>query len=395
MKLYYTLAVLVTIAGGIAAVGLYLWQGPSSGTGESSGTSEVVQGTEPASEAPGTEVAQGTEEPETETEDPGPEVVEITISAVGDLTFGRNQKSSYDGTFDEYYDTYGADYFFQNVKSIFEQDDCTIGNLECVLTESTDMREKTWNLKGRQEYAEILPANSIDIVGLGNNHIMDYNQEGVDDTFAALENVGEPYAISGEWGDRYEIYETEKGVKIGVVAVDKVYEGTAVYTYLEEGLEELRAQGADLVFALIHWGTETVHYCDDSQKEMGRWCIDQGYDLVLGSHPHVLQGIECYNGKYIVYSLGNFCFGGNRNPSVKETMIFQQTFTFVDGALQDDTSAIRAIPCWISSTTEKNDYCPTVLTGDDAATLIGHLNEYSQEFGIAFDNDGYLLETEP
>jgi poly-gamma-glutamate synthesis protein (capsule biosynthesis protein) len=190
MKLYYTLALLVTIAGGIAAVGLYLWQGPSSGTGESSGTSEVVQGTEPASEASGTEVAEGTEEPETETEDPGPEVVEITISAVGDLTFGRNQKSSYDGTFDEYYDTYGADYFFQNVKSIFEQDDCTIGNLECTLTESTDRREKTWNLKGRQEYAEILPANSIDIVGLGNNHIMDYNQEGVDDTFAALENVG-------------------------------------------------------------------------------------------------------------------------------------------------------------------------------------------------------------
>jgi poly-gamma-glutamate synthesis protein (capsule biosynthesis protein) len=355
-----------------------------------------VQGTEQESGASGTEVAEGTEEPETESQEPEPEVVEITISAVGDLTFGRNQKSSYDGTFDEYYDTYGADYFFQNVKSIFEQDDCTIGNLEGTLTESTNIRaSKEWNLKGRQAYAEILPASSIDMVGLGNNHIMDYNQEGVDDTIAALENAGVPYAISGDWGDRYEIYETEKGVKIGLVSVDKVYEGTAVYTYLEEGLEELRSQGADLVFAFIHWGTETVHNCDESQKEMGRWCIDKGYDLVLGSHPHVLQGIECYNGKYIVYSLGNFCFGGNRNPKEKETMIFQQTFTFVDGILQDDSSAIRAIPCWISSTTEKNDYCPTVLTGDAAATLIGHLNEYSQEFGLAFDNDGYLLETEP
>jgi poly-gamma-glutamate synthesis protein (capsule biosynthesis protein) len=146
------------------------------------------------------------------------------------------------------------------------------------------------------------------------------------------------------------------------------------------------------VFACIHWGEEKVYEAGDDQRTMGRWCIDQGYDLVLGSHPHVLQGIECYNGKYIVYSLGNFCFGGNRNPDDKETMIFQQTFTFADGVLLDDTTAIRAIPCRISSTTSKNDYCPIVLTGDEAAELIGHLNGYSAEFGIAFDNEGYLAE---
>jgi poly-gamma-glutamate synthesis protein (capsule biosynthesis protein) len=174
-----------------------------------------------------------------------------------------------------------------------------------------------------------------------------------------------------------------------------VYEGAAVYTYLEEGLPALRQQGADLVFAVIHWGTEKEHTCSENQKDLGRWCIDQGYDLVLGSHPHVLQGIERYNGKYIVYSLGNFCFGGNRNPDDKETMIFQQTFTFVDGVLQDDSSAVRAIPCHISSTTSKNDYCPVVLTGDEAAELIGHLNAYSEEFGITFDEDGYLMGGEP
>jgi poly-gamma-glutamate synthesis protein (capsule biosynthesis protein) len=324
-----------------------------------------------------------------ENEDTQSEVVEITISAVGDLTFGRNQESSYDDTFDEYYDTYGSDYFFQNVKEIFEQDDFTIGNLEGTLTESTDIRaSKTWNLKGRPEYADILPESSIEAVSLGNNHIMDYNEEGASDTFAAVEGAGVTYAISGEWGDQYGLYETEKGIKIGFVSVNMVYEGAAVYTYLEEGLPALRQQGADLVFAVIHWGTEKEHTCSENQKELGRWCIDQGYDLVLGSHPHVLQGIERYNGKYIVYSLGNFCFGGNRNPDDKETMIFQQTFTFVDGVLQDDSSAVRVIPCRISSTTSKNDYCPVVLTGDDAAEVIGHLNEYSEEFGIAFDEFG-------
>lgn len=60
---------------------------------------------------------------------------------------------------------------------------------------------------------------------------------------------------------------------------------------------------------------------------LGRKCVDWGADLVLGSHPHVLQGIELYQGKFIVYSLANFCFGGNRNPKDKDTMIFQQQFT--------------------------------------------------------------------
>jgi poly-gamma-glutamate synthesis protein (capsule biosynthesis protein) len=330
---------------------------------------------------------------ETEQEDPQPEVVEITISAVGDLTFGRNQKASYDSSFDEYYDTYGADYFLQNVVDIFAEDDCTIGNLEGTLTNSTDIRTpKEWNHKGRPEYAEILTGGSIEVVSLGNNHIMDYNEEGAGDTFAALENAGVTYAISGQWGDRYGLYETDKGIKIGFVSVNEYYEGTAVYTYLEEGLEQLREQGAELVFALMHWGGDKTHVIENDQYTMGRWCIDQGYDLVLGCHPHVLQGIECYNGKYIVYSMGNFCYGGNKNPTEKDSMIFQQTFTFVDGVLQDDSSSIRAIPCRLSSTTSKNDYCPVVLTGEDAEEVIEHLNEYSEEFGIAFDTDGFLLE---
>jgi poly-gamma-glutamate synthesis protein (capsule biosynthesis protein) len=164
---------------------------------------------------------------------------------------------------------------------------------------------------------------------------------------------------------------------------------------LEEGLAVLREQGADLVFALVHWGGDKTHVIEDDQYTMGRWCIDQGYDLVLGCHPHVLQGIECYNGRYIVYSMGNFCYGGNKNPAEKDSMIFQQTFTFVDGVLQDDSSASRAIPCRLSGSTSKNDYCPIVLTGDEAAEVIEHLNEYSEEFGIVFDDEGYLLGAEP
>lgn len=363
----------------------------SNNTTQQPATAEPEPGTQLSDSEAETQQELATQQPETETQEP--EVIEITISAVGDLTFGRNQKASYSGSFDEYYDDYGVDYFLQNVVDVFAADDCTIGNLEGVLTESTNIREsKEWNHKGRPEYVDILTRGSIEVVSLGNNHIMDYNEEGVKDTIDTLENAGVTYAISGVWGDKYGMYETEKGIKIGFVSVNEYYEGNAVYTFLEDGLKQLREQGADLVFALVHWGGDKTHIIEDDQYTMGRWCVDQGYDLVLGCHPHVLQGIECYNGKYIVYSMGNFCYGGSKNPKEKDSMIFQQTFTFVDGVLQENTTDIRAIPCRLSGKNSKNDYSPVILDGDEAAETIQNLNSYSEEFGIAFDNEGYLKQ---
>lgn len=110
---------------------------------------------------------------------------------------------------------------------------------------------------------------------------------------------------------------------------------------------------------------------------------------MLGHHPHVLQGIEEYQGKYIVYSLGNFCFGANRNPKDKDCIIFQQTFTFRDGILQDDTET-RIIPCSVSSVSNRNDYRPTPAEGEDAQRIIERMNEYSADFGVHIDENGDL-----
>lgn len=126
---------------------------------------------------------------------------------------------------------------------------------------------------------------------------------------------------------------------------------------------------------------------------MGKWCIDQGYDLVLGCHPHVLQGIEEYNGKFIVYSMGNFCYGGNKNPPEKESMIFQTTFTFVDGVLQPQTAG-KVIPCQLSSVTDRNDYSPIVLEGEAAQKVIENLNLYSEGLGTMVDENGNVYKQE-
>ena len=323
---------------------------------------------------------------------PTPVVIDIVISAVGDVTLGINQKQSYDRSFHEYYDTYGADYFLQNVKEYFAADDFTIVNLEGTLTNSDNIRpEKEWNHKGRPEYTEILTNASVEAVSLGNNHIMDYQWDGVEDTIKYVSESGMEYALSGLWGNHYGMYETEKGIKIGYVSVNEYYDGDSVYKYLEEGLQELREQGAALVLACTHWGDDKTHVINQDQYKMGHWCIDAGYDLVLGCHPHVLQGIECYNGKYIVYSMGNFCYGGNKNPAEKSSMIYQQKFTFIDGVLQEE-SPIRVIPCRLSSVTWRNDYCPVVLTGEDAAAWAEEMNGYCEEFGLQFDPEGYLIQ---
>lgn len=331
---------------------------------------------------------------ESQVEEPvPPEVIQITINAAGDVTLGTNQQHSYKNSFHQYYDNYGQEYFLQNVKSIFEADDFTIVNLEGTLTESDNLNPKLWNHKGKPEYVSVLTCASVEAVSLGNNHIMDYNQEGADDTIKYVSEAGIAYALSGEWGNNFGLYETEKGIKIGFVSVNEHYDEADCYEWLGDGLKALREAGADLVFACTHWGGDKVYDPEPEQYLMGKWCIDMGYDLVLGCHPHVLQGIEYYNGKYIVHSMGNFCYGGNKNPSDKRSMIWQQTFTFVDGELQADTD-VTIIPCRLSSVTTTNDYCPVVVEGDEAKEIIDHLNKYSEEFGVVFDYDGKHVKEE-
>lgn len=331
--------------------------------------------------------ADGTRLPEGDDGSASSSEISITISAAGDVTMGNYLGQGYEVSFRQTYDQgAGDDYFFENVKDIFSADDLTLVNLEGPLTNSEDFREgQTYCISGDPEYVNILTAGSVEAVGMGNNHRLDYKEQGTADTAAALEGAGILYAYDGN----YCMYET-KGIRIGIVSVNEVGQGAGVETYLKEGIAKLREDGADLVLACCHWGIEREYYPEDYQKSLGKKCIDWGYDLVIGHHPHVLQGIEEYQGKFILYSLGNFCFGANRNPPDKDCMIFQQTFTFVDGVKQEDAQ-IRVIPCSVSSTPSRNDYKPTPAQGEEAQRILDKINECSSEMGVQLDSEGYLV----
>ena len=320
-------------------------------------------------------------------EEPDPVVVTTSVTAVGDCTLGVTQTHGYSGSFHEYYDTGGEDYFFSGVRDIFEADDFTLINLECVLTESTDRVEKTWNLKGKPEYVGIMTGSSVEGCSLGNNHTLDYGQQSLTDTEQVLDEAGIVYGLN----EHVATYTTDSGIVIGIVSSNLLWQDETHINYVRDGIETLRSQGADLVIVSCHWGNEGDHYPAEYQRTMAHQIIDWGADLLIGTHPHVLQGVELYNGKVICYSLGNFCFGGNRNPQDKDTVVYQQTFTFVDGGLQNDVNA-DIIPYSISSVTSRNDFCPTAAEGERKIAIISNMNAYSEQYSnICFDENGKLM----
>ncbi len=313
--------------------------------------------------------------------EPVPGEVKITMTFVGDCTFGRNHKAAYSNSFDECYDNYGKDYFLSNVIDLFESDDITVINLEGPLTTSNDIQEKTWNHKGRPEYVEIMTGSSVEVATFANNHRLDYGQSGSDETVRVMDKAGITYC----YDNIYAVYEV-KGVRVGIVAVNAL-QGWKVEKWLQEGQQTLREKGCAVVVACIHWGGDKATELNGYQESLGPRAIDMGYDLVVGHHPHVLQAVQCYKGKFICYSLGNFCYGGSKNPVDKDSAIFQQTFTVVDGELTEEVDA-QLIPCYLSSVSNRNDYRPTLAVEEEFRRIIEKINGYSRRFDFAFDSDG-------
>lgn len=305
--------------------------------------------------------------------------VSLTLSVVGDCTLGTDETFDYDTSLNAYYENYGADYFLQNVKDIFSTDDLTIANFEGTLTDSDEREDKTFAFKAPASYASILTGGSVEAVNTANNHSHDYGEQSFNDTLAALDDAG----IVHFGYDETAVMDV-KGIKVGLVGIYELYDHLEREQQLKDNIAKVKADGAQLIVVIFHWDNETETVPDSNQTTLGRIAIDEGADLVCGHHPHVLQGIETYKGRNIVYSLGNFCFGGNSSPSDMDTMIYQQTFTIdADGVKKDNVTNI--IPCSISSAAYDgyNNYQPTPAEGDEATRILGKINERSSWISTA------------
>ena len=295
--------------------------------------------------------------------------VSLTVSVVGDCTLGTDENFDYDTSLNAYYENYGADYFFSNVKSIFSADDLTIANFEGTLTNSEEREDKEYAFKAPAEYAGILTSGSVEAVNTANNHSHDYGDQGYEDTISALDSAG----ILNFGYDKTIVTEV-KGVKVGLVGIYELKDHLERKEQLKQNIAKVKAEGAQVTIVIFHWGNEKEEVPDSNQTTLAHLAIDEGADLVCGHHPHVLQGIEEYKGKNIVYSLGNFCFGGNQYPSDMDTMIFQQTFTVDQNGVKAD-NVTNIIPCSVSSDSDYNNYQPTPAEGDEATRILNKIQE--------------------
>lgn len=304
--------------------------------------------------------------------------VKITISAAGDCTLGVD--SRYNNTFNNYYKKNGSAYFLKKVKKVFSKDDVTIVNLEGPFTNATNRASKTFTFKGPASYAKILKKGSVEVVNVANNHTFDYGKKGYSDTLRTLKKNKIKYCRNGSIA-----YKTVKGIKIAFLGFNQLEGITS--SDVKKAIKKAKKQKAKIIIVSFHWGIERDYYPSAIQKSLGRAAIRDGATLVLGHHPHVLQGMERYKGRYIVYSLGNFCFGGNTNPSDKDTMIFQQTFTIKNGRVAKNKD-IKVIPCSLSSSSYTNDFQPRILSGKNRKRVLKKINKLSHGMGVTINSKG-------
>lgn len=300
--------------------------------------------TEPTGQA--TEPSQDTEPTETE-----PKEQRYVLTFVGDCTLASSQ-DKYHST-GSFIKTIGEDYAypFRNVVQFFRSDDFTMVNLESVLAdEGRAAGGKTFTFKGPTAYTQILTSSSVEAVTLANNHTEDYGKDGYASTTAALESAG----VSFVEKDGTLLFTTESGLTIGIYAATfKVNQSD-----MKADIADLRARGAEIVVCAFHWGNEGQYRPTAEQQSNGHAAIDAGADIVYGSHPHVLQRIEEYNGGIIYYSLGNFSFGGNHFPRDMDSVIVrQEVIRREDGTVE--LGELKLIPVSISSMTGQNNFQPT------------------------------------
>lgn len=255
----------------------------------------------------------------------------VKLNFAGDVIFA--------GRVGELLEKKGYDYSYAALDGMFKKDDLTVVNLETpITTGGVGAADKQFVFKGAPKALDALKAAGVDAVNLANNHTLDQGEEGLLDTLGHLSKRSIPYVGAGS--DSKEAYSAQyferKGIKIALLGFTRVMPkidwsagankpGLASAYDSSEALKAIAAarKKADLVVVVVHWGKERVEQYDATQQTLGRSFIDAGADLVMGGHPHVLQGIEPYKGKWIAYSTGNFIFTRSTNPATWETAVFQ------------------------------------------------------------------------
>lgn len=317
---------------------------------------------------------------------------EAVISIVGDILLDRGVAHAIAQK--------GAAYPYEGVTTLFQRDDITIANLECPLTQARGAAMKAPELvfKADPGNAETLKSAGFDVLVLANNHTMDYLSEGLTDTMQALGKAGLRYAGAGQREEEIRPCFLEKnGLRVGILSYSSLppegflYDGgSATIAYARAGflagMQRAVRQAAaqcDFLIVYFHWGDEYRHDASGAQIEIAHAAADSGASVVIGAHPHVLQGTETYQNVPIYYSIGNFVFDKQIPEGTDKAVILQ--FTVNKSGIIDE----KELPVVIT------DCQPCLAGGPEAAEITADLLRYSRRFSAAGRQKAPVITANP
>lgn len=323
----------------------------------------------------------------------------VSFATTGDLIFWREVG--------DYIDANGGASAMANISDMLSQSDVTISNLESPLSddESEPVPDKDVYIIGRPSAIESVVNSGIDIVSLANNHIMDYTGPALQDTLEALDAAGILHAGAGmneEDADKM-VETTVNGASIAFFSWTDIVPDNYVAYEDNPGVASARLnmddacrrvseakKTHDIVIVAMHWGVEYQDYIDDyTQRTPAHQLADAGADVVLGNHPHVMEGVEFYNGSFIAYAHGNCVFRqafefGNTHESI--VLKFDMT--------QDGIQNVTATPLYLSD----EHGIPSVATGEQAQATLSRLAAISDGMNASFeirDDVAYITPLDP
>lgn len=295
----------------------------------------------------------------------------FTVTLGGDTTLGSTDDlRKRDDCFENVAQEKGYGWFFSGLADLFGSDDLTLVNFEGTLTEETAKKEKKFNFKGPAEYTDILTLGSVEAVTIANNHTLDYGTKGREDTIANLENAGITVSGNGILG----VFD-KNGVKVGMTGYCFPYKDGK--KDISKDVKALREMGCQIVIASFHWGSEYRADFTGEQRTIGRAAIKAGADIVVGHHPHIVQGIEAYEDTYILYSLGNLVFGGNVDPDDRDAYAARLTFTVYEDRC--DPPQVTIVPLRLTELEDGTDYRPIVAEGEEADRIVSRILKRSHK----------------
>ena len=280
------------------------------------------------------------------------DVETLTFSFVGDCMLASMLGQATFNTFNLFAKETPPEYFFSQVQSVFASDDYTVANCENVFTDRNlyAMRKNytpAYWYRAPSSYANIFTVGSVEVASIANNHIQDYGEEGRKDTIAALEAAGV------QWGDTNKVLYFEKaGVTVALLCTTVTSGG---YTMIWDKLEEAKLN-SDFQIIYFHGGIERSYAVNEDIRKTCFKLVEKGADMILGHHPHVLQPIDSYYGVKIVYSLGNFLFGGGVGED--ETMIYRLELVISNGQIIE----VKDYPIPALCYTKENKWQPALVT---------------------------------